>query len=325
MDKEISLMIQGFRTNGVGELITDNQEISGGWINVNDPTDEEITKLVKTFNFPRDYITSVLDENENSRQEMLKEEDEDAASLIVMQYPHLMIGELGYIEYVTLPISIILTKNTLITASKHTPLFITKMIQNQEGYKIDTTHQEQFVLRLLWHISASYIHFLNDIDDETKKLELQLTKSTKNEQLFALMALQKSLTYFLTAISSNRPILDIMKETDRFSKNAVARSFLHDVIVENEQAETMIHQYREILDQVSNVFSAVVSNNLNNIMKILTSITIVLTIPTIIGGIYGMNVDLPLSQAPNAFWIVLLLMLIISIITAWILKKKNYF
>lgn len=184
----------------------------------------------------------------------------------------------------TYPISIILTDHTIITASKHLPQFISEITHNNPDFAVDTTHQEQFVLRLFWYISASYMRFLQEIDIETRRLELQLTQSTKNEQLYALMSLQKSLIYFSTAINSNGPIFDIMKETDRFSKDERTRSFLHDVIVENNQAQIMTSQYQKILDQVSTVFSAVVSNNLNNIMKILTSITIVLTIPTILGG-----------------------------------------
>ncbi|MGX7417427.1 magnesium transporter CorA family protein [Carnobacterium gallinarum] len=318
-------MIQSFHTNEASVLISDTKLVIGGWINVCDPTEEEVDQLIAEFKFPRDYITSVLDLNEVSRQEMLKEEDSNAPSLIVLQYPLLRVSELGYKEYTTFPISIILTEHTIITATKYIPHFITEIIDNHPNYVVDTTHQERFVLRMLWHISASYMYCLDEINAETRRLELLLTKSTKNEQLYALMSLQKSLIYFSTAIGSNKPVFEIMKETDRFSKDLLTRGFLHDVIVENNQANVMTSEYQQVLNQVSLVFSSVISNNLNNIMKILTSITIVLTIPTILGGIYGMNVDLPFMDTAGAFWLILGIMAIASIITAWILKKKNFF
>lgn len=318
-------MIQSYYTNTAGVLIPNSADIPGRWINVCDPSETEINELVTKFNFPRDYITSVLDLNEVSRQEMLKEEDSNLASLIVLQYPLLQKSELGYKEYTTLPISIILTENAIITATKHLPVFLSEMIHNHPSYQVDTTHQEHFVLRLLWHISASYMRCLEEINAETKRLEILLTKSTKNEQMYALMSLQKSLIYFSTAISSNQPVFDIMKETDRFSKEAQTRGFLHDVIVENNQASIMTSEYQQVLNQVSLVFSSVISNNLNNIMKILTSITIVLTIPTILGGIYGMNVELPFMDTDGAFWLILAIMAFASGLTIWILKKKNFF
>ncbi|MFS7003273.1 magnesium transporter CorA family protein [Carnobacterium maltaromaticum] len=318
-------MRQGYHTNESGVLVPNSEDYVGGWIHVSDPSEEEVNQLVKEFKFPKDYITSVLDAHEVSRQEMLKEEDTNSAVLLVLQYPFLIESELGYKEYMTYPISIILTDHTIITASKHLPQFISEITHNNPDFAVDTTHQEQFVLRLFWYISASYMRFLQEIDIETRRLELQLTQSTKNEQLYALMSLQKSLIYFSTAINSNGPIFDIMKETDRFSKDERTRSFLHDVIVENNQAQIMTSQYQKILDQVSTVFSAVVSNNLNNIMKILTSITIVLTIPTILGGIYGMNVEIPFIDTPGAFWLIMVIMIISSVLTVWLLKKKDFF
>ncbi|MGB3160801.1 magnesium transporter CorA family protein [Carnobacterium sp.] len=318
-------MYQSYYTDSDGHLVNGTKDQSCDWIHVTNPTSEEIDYLASRFSIPKDYLSCVNDPDEIAREEKLGIDPAIEPNLIIFNYPSKVINKLGYDEYITIPLAIILTKNTLITAAEDVPLFLEKIISNKTDYPVNVKKKELFVLEVAWQISSQYIFFLKEIIKKTESMEQQLTKSTENEQLFALMSLQKSLIYFNSSIHASHPIFNELKKIEAFTEKVENRNLLHDVIVENRQAEVMIEEISILLKQISAVFSSVISNNLNNIMKILTSITIVLTIPTVIGGIWGMNVNLPIDQGPNAFWIIMFLILFISFLTTWILKKNNYF
>jgi magnesium transporter len=318
-------MYQSYYTDSNGQLVAAEKNQIKDWLHVTSPSFNEIEYLSNKFNFPKDYLSCVNDPDEVARQEKLGTDPAQEPNLIIFNYPSKVKSNLGYDEYITIPFAMILTKDTLITSAEDVPLFLEKIIANQTNYPVNTKKKELFVLEVAWQISSLYVSYLKEIILKTEAMEQQLTKSTANEQLFALMSLQKSLTYFNSSIHASHPIFDELKAIEAFTEHSENRKLLHDVVVENRQAEVMIEETSRLLEQISAVFSSIISNNLNNIMKILTSITIVLTIPTIIGGIWGMNVHLPIDQGPNAFWLLMAIILFISFITAWILKKNHYF
>lgn len=318
-------MIQSYYKTDQGKIVQDNEFSHTEWLHLSDPTKDEINRVVKHFGFPKDYLTSVLDPDEVSRYENLEMKEIESSSLAMFLYPLKVDNSQNDSEYVTRPLAVILTPTAIITATVQTPDFISNMITNKPNYPIDSTNQERFLLDIAWHISSDYISYLKEINNKIEKLENTLTKTTNNRQLFSLMALQKSLVYFDTAIECNHPIFKRLKNIERFNQNKKNLSFLHDVVVENQQAESMIRQSNQMLEQISAVFSSVISNNLNIIMKVLTSITIVLTIPNIIGALWGMNVSLPIEDTPGAFWLLCLFSVILSLLTIWVLRKKDYF
>lgn len=318
-------MYQSYYTDSNGQLVAAQKDQLKDWIHVTSPSLNDIDYLSNKFNFPKDYLSCVNDPDEIARQEKLGTDPAKEPNLIIFNYPSKVKSNLGYDEYITIPLAMILTEDTLITSAEDVPLFLEKIIANQTNYPVNTKKKELFVLEVAWQISSLYVYYLKEIILKTEAMEKQLTKSTENEQLFALMSLQKSLTYFNSSIHASHPIFDELKEIEAFTEHSENRNLLHDVVVENRQAEVMIEETSVLLEQISAVFSSIISNNLNNIMKILTSITIVLTIPTIIGGIWGMNVNLPIDQGPTAFWVLMGIIILISFITAWILKRNNYF
>ena len=318
-------MYQSYYTDSNGQLVTAQRDQLKDWIHVTSPSLNDIDYLSNKFNFPKDYLSCVNDPDEIARQEKLGTDPAKTPNLIIFNYPSKVKSNLGYDEYITIPLAMILTGDTLITSAEDVPLFLEKIIANQTNHPVNTKKKELFILEVAWQISSLYVSYLKEIILKTEAMEKQLTRSTENEQLFALMSLQKSLTYFNSSIHASHPIFDELKGIEAFTEHSENRNLLHDVVVENRQAEVMIEETSVLLEQISAVFSSIISNNLNNIMKILTSITIVLTIPTIIGGIWGMNVNLPIDQGPYAFWVLMGMTLFISFITAWMLKKKNYF
>ncbi|MEG0267378.1 MAG: magnesium transporter CorA family protein [Carnobacterium sp.] len=318
-------MYQSYYTDSNGQIKMAKKDEISDWLHVTSPTIDEIEYLSNKLNFPKDYLSCVNDPDEVARQEKLGIDPVEEPNLIIFNYPSKVTNKLGYDEYITIPFAMIITENTLITAAEDVPLFLKKIISHQTDYPVNTKKKELFILEVAWQISSHYVFYLKEIISKTESMERQLTKSTENEQLFALMSLQKSLIYFNSSIHASHPIFNELKEIEAFTECVENRNLLHDVIVENRQAEVMIEEISRLLEQISAVFSSVISNNLNNIMKFLTSITIVLTIPTIIGGIWGMNVNLPIDKGPSAFWIIMFILIFISILTTWILKKNNYF
>ncbi|MGY3778543.1 magnesium transporter CorA family protein [Isobaculum melis] len=317
-------MIQYFKTTEEAEIEQMTAYQKGCWINVSDPNEAEIQQLLTQFNMPRDYLTDVLDEDEVSRIEQYAREDKEA-TLVLIQYPHIVPSSAGYPMYDSFPLAIILLQDTILTVSKSKPHFIEEMMLGNVKMKFKTEAAAHFMARILWSISASYLKFLKIIDHETNKLEAQLKESTKNEQLFALLGLQKSLTHFSVALSSNHDVLAKVQQSQRFVEDPLLASEINDVLVENNQAIKTTKIYTQILSDLGTLFSSVVSNNLNIIMKVLTSLTIVLTIPTIIGGIYGMNVPIPNADRADAFWLVMALIFFLTGITVWILKRHDFF
>lgn len=318
-------MIHSYYTTANGKVIHDTDFTNVEWLHLSNPTPDEINRVIKHFGFPKDYLSSVLDPYEVSRYENLELDESESSSLAMFLYPLKVTSNSSDSEYVTRPLAVIMTAKTVITAAVHTPDFISNMIENKPNFPISSTNQEQFLLDIAWHISSDYITYLKEINAKIEKLEYTITKTSKNRQLFVLMSLQKSLVYFSTAIESNHPIFKRLKAIERFNTDKNILSFLHDVVIENQQAEAMIRQSNKMLEQLSAIFSSVISNNLNNIMKVLTSITIVLTIPNIIGALWGMNVTLPFEDTPGAFWILCFISLAICGLTVWILRKKDYF
>ncbi|EOI05158.1 cation transporter [Enterococcus moraviensis ATCC BAA-383] len=293
------------------------------WLAVEKPTDEEIDQLVTTYKLPKDYITGVLDDDENSRFEGLHQNVLEEPALMLVQYPHATVSPSGYMQLDTFPFAIILTTDgKVITVINNSADFLKKALGTPFP-DIELPIQETLILYLSWHISTCYNRFLKELIKETNKLEGELKVSTENSQLYQIMDIQKSLVYFESAINSNLEVLNMLYSAKIFKDPRAHLPRLHDILVETKQAATTTKIQLKLVDKISDTFSAIVSNNLNNVMKILTSLTIVLTIPTIIGGIFGMNVKLPFANREDAFFWIFVVTTGTCIFVIHRLKKRN--
>lgn len=293
------------------------------WLSVEKPTNEEINALVTNYKLPKDYITGVLDDDENSRFEGLYQNTLEEPALMLLQYPHATISPSGYTQFNTFPFAIILTTDRKIITVINKSADFLKHALAETITSNDLSMQEFLILFLSWQISTHYNHFLKDLIKQTNKLEGELKVSTENKQLYQMMDIQKSLVYFESAINSNLNVLKMLYNARIFSEPRAHLPRLHDILVETQQAATSTQIQLKLVDKISDTFSAIVSNNLNNVMKILTSLTIVLTIPTIIGGIYGMNVKLPFANREDAFWWIFVITAGACIFVIHRLKKRN--
>lgn len=294
------------------------------WIAVTAPTKEEVSQLVDNYQLPTDYITAILDDNENARFEGVYQHASETPMLLLLQYPKKVESPSGYLQFDTFPFAVILTTDKkIITVSKEIPPFI-QQIDDWTSSPEKFTVQQNLIFKISWHISHAYNQYLDQLINRTNQLEGELQVSTENNQLYQIMDIQKSLVYFESALTANLAVWNLLyPEREMTEPQSVNKSQLHDILVETKQALTTSRVQLQLVDKISETFSAIVSNNLNNVMKILTSLTIVLTIPTIIGGLFGMNVKLPFSNREDAFWWIFIITLGLCIFVIHKLKKRN--
>lgn len=307
-----------------GQLIPTHSDTNETvWISLEKPTEDEINQLVTTYKLPKDYITGALDDNENSRFEGLHQAIIEEPALMLLQYPHATISPSGYAQLDTFPFAIILTaEGKVITVINNSADFLNQIFTDPFPDS-QLPIQETLILYLSWQLSTCYNRFLKELIRQTNKLEGELKVSTENSQLYQMMDIQKSLVYFESAINSNLEVLTMLYNARIFTDPRAHLPRLHDILVETKQAATTTKIQLKLVDKVSDTFSAIVSNNLNNVMKILTSLTIVLTIPTIIGGIFGMNVKLPFANREDAFFWIFVVTTATCIFVIRRLKKRN--
>jgi magnesium transporter len=188
-----------------------------------------------------------------------------------------------------------------------------------------TFKKTRFLFQILQQISAFYLRYLGRIDREMDKLERELRASMKNAEIFDLLNLQKALVYFTTSLRSNEAVLQKLLRGKSLKMYEEDEDLLEDVIVENKQASEMAKIYADILTGTMDAFTSVISNNLNRVMKLLTSLTIILSIPVIVASFYGMNVALPFENYAHAFSLTLAIAFVLSIAFAIVFWRKRFF
>lgn len=297
-------------------ILTKNDD-EYNWLEIISPTDEELKSLLSKFNLPRDYVFDVSDPYELPRTEGL---EDDRPNLFILSYP---IRKSSY-EFITRPLAIIIDKEKVITiCSEDSEVF--KNIKSNKSHKMDNIEEiENFILEIAWEISKAYIDYIKVLNREIDDLQGQTRRSTHTKHLEKIIAIQKSLTTFQMSTRENVPVIESIFELDYLSESENRDDLLRDLQVENKQARVMVEKSTLMLDKLSDLYTNVINNNLNEVMKILTSVTILMTIPTIVGGIWGMNVKLPWENVEHAFWILMGLSFLIGAITLWILKKKDF-
>lgn len=291
----------------------------GCWVNIIAPSQEELLLISKKTGVPLEFLRAPLDDEETSRIEI-----EGDFILIIVDIPFTEMED-NSLTYDTYPLAIIHTKNELITVclknSKVLTDFSSNKVRNFYSFK-----KSRFILQILNRVSTYYLLYLIQIDKKSIMIEKRLHKSMKNRELVQLHSLSKSLVYFSTSLKSNEITLEKMLKLDVIQRYEEDKDVLEDVIIENKQAIEMTDIYSNILGSTMDFFASVISNNLNIVMKVLASVTILMSILTVISGIYGMNFDyLPLLHHPYGFHIIMTLSVILCGVIAFILYKKDMF
>jgi magnesium transporter len=291
----------------------------GCWVNMYAPTQEEINKVSLDAQVDVDIIRDALDDEERPRIER-----DEGRVYIIVDFPYIVHDENGFAGYETIPIGIILTDDCIITVSlKDTPIL--EEFRKNRVKEFFTYKKTRFALQILFVISSYYLRYLKQINKKTNEIERVVHQSLKNKELFAFLALEKSLVYFTTSLKSNKVVLDKILRFNYLKMYEEDKDLLEDVIIEKTQAIEMAETYRSILTGMMNAFASIISNNLNIVMKFLTSITIILSFPTMVASFYGMNVDIPFQHIKNPYVVPLIISGILTSLTAFVFWKKKYF
>jgi magnesium transporter len=290
----------------------------GSWIDLVSPTEEELRRVSGELNIPLDFLSAPLDEEEKSRVEL-----DDGLALVIVDIPVLVVEE-DERSYATIPLGMILHPEYFITIClRVNPILGEFERATVRGFS--TFKKTRFLFQILQQVSAFYLRYLYRIDRETDKVERKLRASSRNAEIFDLLNLQKSLVYFTTSLRSNEGVLQKLLRGKSVKMYEEDEELLEDVLVENRQASEMAKIYTDILTGMMDAFASVISNNLNQVMKLLTSITIMLSIPVIVSSFYGMNVALPFMHYTHAFTIVIVIAIVISMAFGIVFWRKKYF
>jgi magnesium transporter len=307
------------------KTINDNLEIiekieDGVWINLVNPTELEIKRVCDETGAEAEFIRAALDDEERARTE-----HENGQNLILVDVPVVDRDETINL-YVTIPLGIIMLKDIIITVCLRENSVI-RAFEKNKVKSFYTNFKTRFVFQLLYRNAAQYLSYLKNIDKVSSRIEKDLHKSMKNKELIQLLKLQKSLVFFSTSLKSNETVLEKLLKHEEIKKYPDDTDLLEDVIIENKQAIEMANIYSSILTGTMDAFASVISNNVNIVMKLLASITIIMAIPTMVASFFGMNVILPfnLENNPYAFSIVFGIAIILSLISAFILYKRKMF
>jgi len=287
------------------------------WLNVFVPDDQDILILADLLKIPKDEFLS-FKENILSLQDLDEIpiiEKEKKYTFIIIRTPQKEKD-----VYTTIPIGIFLSKDYLITISFKKNEIVEK-IKTRKIYfkKID------FFLRFLLLATRTYLNYLKDISKQIDYLEEKLEKHQRNEEITSLLDLQKSLVYFSTSLRNNDILFERMSHMHIFTYSESNEDLLDTLIDENQQAIDMSLIYTNIITETIHIMSSVISNNANRVIKTLTIITVIISVPMIISSFYGMNVNLPLSQNPFAFWLILLICIILSIVLWLTLRWRKLY
>lgn len=294
----------------------------GSWINVVNPDSEDLQLVSMVTEIPTDVLKTALDTEERSHVEL-----EDNYIFVVINIPIILETD----SYDTLPLGIFITPDFIVTLCIQATEVMRAFTQNK--YPLFYTFKKtRFLFQILYRSATLFLRYLMQINHRTDDIEDILRHSMRNKEFFMLLELQKSLTYFTSALRSNGIVMErLMRLRRNTSLHHLLKMYeededlLEDVIIENKQAIEMVEMYSNILMSMSDTFASIISNNLNLVMKFLASITIILAVPTIIFSLWGVNVPVPFQENSMGFFYIIILALICALAAIAMLWRKDLF
>ena len=317
-------MIQVYKHNN-GHLENNISLVSaekGSWIDVVNPDSEDLQLVSMVTEIPTDVLKTALDTEERSHVEL-----EDNYIFVVINIPIILETD----SYDTLPLGIFITPDFIITLCIQETEVMRAFTENK--YPLFYTFKKtRFLFQILYRSATLFLKYLMQINHRTDDIEDILRHSMRNKEFFLLLELQKSLTYFTSALRGNGIVMErLMRLRRNTSLHHLLKMYEEDedlleaVIIENKQAIEMVEMYSNILMSMSDTFASIISNNLNIVMKFLASITIILAVPTIIFSFWGINVPLPFAENAMGFIYVIAIAFFCALCAVFMLWRKDLF
>ncbi|MBR1672241.1 MAG: magnesium transporter CorA family protein [Fretibacterium sp.] len=316
------------RNSGHEELSLDALR-PGSWINMVAPTRQELEDVARITSVPLDFLSAALDVEESSRIDV-EELDEDtgytASLLMVINIPK----HPGSFSFDTLPLGIVITDGCFITVCLEENPILPGPGGGVSGFC--TWKRTRFLLQILYKTADTYLQYLNEMNRMSDAIEKSMRRAMKNEELFRLMDLEKGMTFFTGSIRSTRAAVDKLMRAFRNPQlqelvklREADEDLLEDVIVEYDQAYDMVRVYSDVLSGMMDAAASIISNNLNIVMKFLAVVTIIISIPMLVSGLWGMNVPVPFAEHPHGFlWVSCIAVAVSAAATVWLWWKRMF-
>lgn len=314
-------MIKIYNTDVKENVTKEIKEYQKGcWINMVAPTEEEIKEICEQLKIQEDFIRYSLDFEEKARIDI---EDDDNTMLFIIDVPITEKNE-GTDEFSTMPLGVIVVRDDYFITVSLKKNKVIEGLEKSNLKNIITYKKSRTLLQIFYKNASLFLTSLKKINKETEIAESVLKTSLKNKELLKMLSLEKSLVYFTTSLKSNELVMEKTLRGKILKLYEEDEDILEDAIIENKQAIEMAKIYSDILNGTMDAYASIISNNLNGVMKFLTSITIILAIPTMIASYWGMNVEVPMQFNPQwGFWIVVAFSIVLGIIAMIWLKRKN--
>ena len=308
--------MRAFYKNNNG-LIVSSEWAPNSWINVECPTEEDKKYVLDELQIPEAFYNDIEDIDERPRIEI-----ENGWTLIIMRIP-VKSNDIK-LPFNTIPVGVVFKAEVCVTISFHKTEMLTDFVTYSSKKNIDIKDNFDLVLRLLLSSSVWYLKYLKQVNQKIKLAEDNLEKSIKNEELQALLQIEKCLVFFMTSLKGNDILLHRIKNIKSQRVNYDS-DLLEDVEIELRQAQETTNIYSDILTGTMDAYASVISNNMNTIMKQMTSISIILMIPTVIASFYGMNVPNSLQNNPMGLLIIIAVSILFSVFGVFLFKRKRWF
>lgn len=287
------------------------------WVHVEKPTDQDVSFLVDELKMPVSFYNDIEDVDERPRIEL-----EDGWTFIIIRIPHKI--ENNTVPFSTVPLGIVFKGDIFISICFYTTEMIADFADYTKRKNIEKANNFDFVLRLLLSSSVWFLKYLKQINNDINSAEKKLENSIRNQELQTMLKIEKCLVYFTTSLRGNDVLAHRIKNHKDLSRSCDSE-LVEDVEIELRQALETTKIYSDILSGLMDAYASVISNNVNEIMKQLTSISIILMIPTLIASMYGMNVHNNLEEAKYGFWIVLFISFLVAGLGVLLFRRKNWF
>lgn len=304
-----------------GQLNPQSRIRPGVWINAVNPTPEERQQLQDKANLSEAFLLYGLDPDEGARYEF--DEDNDS-HLFIFDMPTVTRDARKKVVYKTGPLAIIITNIAVITINEE-PIPLLSLFSEGKISNFNPEHQSRSVIQILNQISISYLTYLRDLNKAREAIESKLQHNLRNEELYGLMGIQRSLVYFMMSLRTDRNVLEQLKRTNPLNLNEDDQDSLEDTLIENQQAVEMAQISNSIINETADTYSSIINNNMNGVMKFLTSYSILLTIPTLVFSFYGMNVHLPLADMKVSWIITIAISIALAVVLAFQFWRNKYF
>ena len=312
-------MIKIYHTNINTNLTTEVNEIKKGcWVNMVSPTEAEINEVCNKTGIADEFIRYALDYEEKARIDI----EDDGTILFILDVP-IIEKEQDSEIYTTMPVGLIVVRDDyFVTVSLKKNKIITNL-ERSINKKVITYKKSRFIFQFFYENSSVFLRLLKQINKETEVAEGILKKTLKNKELLKLLNLEKSLVYFTTSLKANEVVMEKTLRGKIIKLYEEDEDLLEDAIIENKQAIEMSKIYSDILNGTMDAYASIISNNLNGVMKMLTSLTVILAIPTLIASLWGMNVQVPFQNNGFGFIILVGVIVLVTVITIVWLKLKD--